>query len=81
MSRQRQPNPDAGTVAETDPTRARALLATKLFSPPPRPDLVVRSRLHALLDLGMRRKLTLLAAPAGSGKTTLLGAWRATPKS
>lgn len=55
-----------------------ALLATKLFLPPPRPDLVPRPRLYSVLDAGMRRKLTLLAAPAGSGKTTLLGGWRAT---
>ncbi len=78
MTRQRQTRPIPGAAAATAATEDRALLATKLFIPPPRPDLVVRSRLHALLDLGMRRKLTLLAAPAGSGKTTLLGGWRAT---
>jgi len=51
------------------------LLTTKLSIPPPRPGLVARSRLIAQLDVGTRRKLTLIAAPAGSGKTTLLSAW------
>src|SRR5436190_5677461 len=56
-----------------------ALLRTKLYAPPPRPDLVPRPRLEARLSAGLRGKLTLLAAPAGFGKTTLVGAWRATP--
>jgi LuxR family maltose regulon positive regulatory protein len=53
------------------------LLTTKLFVPPPRPNLVPRARLVARLDEGLRpgRRLTLLSAPAGFGKTTLLGAW------
>jgi len=55
------------------------LLRTKLFAPPPRPDLVARPRLLARLDAGLRARLTLLAAPAGFGKTTLLSAWRAGP--
>src|SRR4051812_9753510 len=79
MPRQRQPRPIAVTGTAPGVVHDHALPATKLFVPPPRPDLVVRSRLYALLDLGMRRKLTLLTAPPGSGKTTLLGAWRATP--
>src|SRR5688572_12256166 len=57
--------------------RDEALLATKLFVPPPRFDLVPRSRLDERLTAGLRRKLTLLAAPAGFGKTTALCAWRA----
>ncbi|HEU5430398.1 MAG TPA: hypothetical protein VFU81_01980, partial [Thermomicrobiales bacterium] len=56
-----------------------AILATKLFIPQPRPDVVMRPRLDAALDGIVRHKLTLLAAPAGFGKTTALGAWRATP--
>lgn len=55
------------------------LLATKLFVPPPCPDLVARPRLEERLNAGLRRKLTLLAAPAGFGKTTVLSAWRAGP--
>jgi LuxR family maltose regulon positive regulatory protein len=53
------------------------LLTTKLFVPPPRPNLVPRPRLIQRLDEGLRlgHRLTLLSAPAGFGKTTLLSAW------
>ena len=64
------------------------LLQTKLYIPYLRPDpsttdresalrprLVPRPRLIARLNAGMRRKLTLISAPAGFGKTTLLGEW------
>jgi len=53
------------------------LLRTKLFVPPPRPNLVPRPRLIRRLDEGLRsgHRLTLLSAPAGSGKTTLLSDW------
>ncbi len=54
------------------------LLATKLFAPPARANLVVRPRLFERLQAGLQHKLTLIAAPAGFGKTTLLSAWRAT---
>ncbi len=53
-------------------------LATKLYIPRPRPELVSRPRLLALLESGLHRRLTLLAAPAGFGKTTLLSAWATT---
>lgn len=55
------------------------ILATKLYIPPPRPDLVKRQRLTNRLDEGLRQghKLTLISASAGSGKTTLLGEWAA----
>ena len=66
------PLPAAPPAAPTGATHDETLLATKLFVPPPRPDLVARHRLDAALAAGMQRKLTLLAAPAGSGKTTLL---------
>lgn len=52
-----------------------SLLATKLYRPPPQPNSVLRRRLLAQLDDGLRRNLTLIAAPAGSGKTTLLSQW------
>ena len=51
------------------------ILATKLFIPPPRPDLVSRSRLLDHLESGAACKLTLISAQAGSGKSTLLGEW------
>jgi LuxR family transcriptional regulator, maltose regulon positive regulatory protein len=52
------------------------LLATKLFVPRPRPDLVPRPRLLARLDVGLDAgRCALLSAPAGAGKTSLLAAW------
>ncbi len=49
-----------------------ALLTTKLHIPSPRPELVPRPDLVERLESGLRRKLTLISAPAGFGKTTLL---------
>lgn len=49
---------------------------TKITPPVIRPLLVKRTRLVELLRQGMKRKLTLLIAPAGYGKTTLLGEWQ-----
>src|ERR671926_337852 len=54
---------------------ATPILATKLYIPPPRPNLVLRPRLIERLDAGLHRKLTLISAPAGFGKTTLLSEW------
>jgi LuxR family transcriptional regulator, maltose regulon positive regulatory protein len=54
------------------------LLATKLFVPPARANLVARPRLFARVQAGLLDRLTLIAAPAGFGKTTLLSAWRTT---
>jgi len=53
------------------------LLATKLYIPPPRPNLVPRLRLVERLNEGLhqRRRLTLISAPAGFGKTTLVTSW------
>lgn len=53
------------------------VLATKLFVPALRPQVVPRPRLIARLREGLRpgRKLTLISAPAGFGKTTLLSEW------
>ncbi|HEU5104072.1 MAG TPA: AAA family ATPase, partial [Roseiflexaceae bacterium] len=53
------------------------LLVTKLYIPPPRPNVVLRPRLSERLNEGLHRKLTLIAAPAGFGKTTLVSAWLA----
>jgi LuxR family transcriptional regulator, maltose regulon positive regulatory protein len=51
------------------------ILTTKLYTPPPRPNEVVRSRLIARLNEGLHRRLTLICAPAGFGKSTLVSAW------
>ena len=51
------------------------LLATKLYIPAPRPNVVLRPRLSERLNAGLHRKLTLIAAPAGFGKTTLVASW------
>jgi LuxR family maltose regulon positive regulatory protein len=51
------------------------ILATKLYIPPPRPNVVSRPRLLERLNEGLHRKLTLISAPAGFGKTTLVSQW------
>lgn len=51
------------------------ILTTKLYTPPARPNVVLRSRLFERLDAGLSRKLTLISAPAGFGKTTLVSNW------
>ena len=51
------------------------LLATKLYIPSVRPELVSRQRLIEQLNTGLHHKLTLISAPAGFGKTTLVGEW------
>ncbi len=54
---------------------AAPILATKLFAPPLRSDLVLRQRLIDQLNAGSQRKLILVAASAGYGKTTLISSW------
>ncbi|MGB3829850.1 MAG: AAA family ATPase, partial [Ornithinimicrobium sp.] len=53
------------------------VLATKLFAPARRSQLVARPRLTAHLDatLGAGHRLTLVSAPAGFGKTTVVSDW------
>ncbi|HET6533378.1 MAG TPA: LuxR C-terminal-related transcriptional regulator [Actinoplanes sp.] len=55
------------------------VLATKLFAPAQRAQLVARPRLTGRLDatLAPGHRLTLVSAPAGFGKTTLLAGWLA----
>jgi LuxR family maltose regulon positive regulatory protein len=61
-----------------DQTGQSLVLATNLYIPTPRADLVSRPRLVALLNEGLDGKLILITAPAGFGKTTLLSEWIAT---
>jgi LuxR family maltose regulon positive regulatory protein len=51
------------------------ILATKLYIPRLRPNVVIRLRLLERLNEGLHRKLILVSAPAGFGKTTLLSEW------
>jgi LuxR family maltose regulon positive regulatory protein len=53
------------------------ILATKLYTPLPRPKIVLRPRLIERLNEGLSsgRKLTLISASAGFGKTTLVSEW------
>ncbi len=52
-----------------------SILATKLYIPRPRPNLVLRPRLIERINTGLHGKLTLISAPAGFGKTTLINNW------
>jgi len=63
------PDPSIGV-----PTR-NLLLATKLYVPSPRPNLVPRPRLLERLNQGLAARLILVSGPAGFGKTTLLSEW------
>lgn len=51
------------------------ILATKLYLPRLRPNVVSRPRLFERLNAGLDRNLTFISAPAGFGKTTLISAW------
>jgi LuxR family maltose regulon positive regulatory protein len=51
------------------------VLVTKLYVPRPGAGTIVRPRLVERLDVGLRRHLTLVSAPAGFGKTTLVSRW------
>ena len=53
------------------------ILTTKLYIPPPRPKVVLRSRLIERLNEGLRRTsgMILVSASAGFGKTTLVSEW------
>jgi LuxR family maltose regulon positive regulatory protein len=58
-----------------DDAQDLTLLTTKLYIPPPLPNLVERPRLIGRLNEGLHRILTLISAPAGFGKTTLVSEW------
>jgi LuxR family maltose regulon positive regulatory protein len=56
-----------------------SILATKLYIPPSRSNVVLRPRLIEWLNAGLTggSRLTLISAPAGYGKSTLLAEWQA----
>jgi LuxR family maltose regulon positive regulatory protein len=54
---------------------APSLLATKMFFPRTRRELVERRRLTERLENSAHARLTLVSGPAGFGKTTLLANW------
>jgi len=58
-----------------DEATGMPLLASKLVAPSMPARVVERPRLFKLLDIGVERPVTLVAAPAGSGKTMLLTSW------
>ena len=51
------------------------ILATKLYIPPHRSNVVIRPRLFERLDDALHSRLTIVSAPAGFGKTTLVSEW------
>ena len=53
------------------------ILATKLYVPPSRSNIVLRPRLIERLNKGLKHTsgVTLISAPAGFGKTTLVSEW------
>ena len=51
------------------------LIATKLYVPAPRSNVVLRPHLLDRLKEARQGKLTLVSAPAGFGKTTLISEW------
>ncbi len=75
MDRPKHPNAIFGCVPSELPYARPHYLLTKLYIPPPRPELVPRPRLIERLNVGLHRKLSIISAPAGYGKTTLLSEW------
>ena len=67
--------PSAAASSRAAASEGDVLLATKLYVPRSRPDLVPRPRLTGRLDEGLQRGLVLVCAPAGYGKTVLLADW------
>jgi LuxR family transcriptional regulator, maltose regulon positive regulatory protein len=70
-----QPNRSARTGRRRNGATGMPLLASKLAAPSIPGRTVARPRLFALLDAGIERPVTLVAAPAGWGKTMLLTSW------
>ncbi|AHC16665.1 hypothetical protein L21SP2_3327 [Salinispira pacifica] len=47
------------------------ILSTKLHVPPPPENIVRRPELLELMNIGAKRQLTLISAPAGFGKALI----------
>jgi LuxR family transcriptional regulator, maltose regulon positive regulatory protein len=62
---------------ETDPLATPDFLVPKFHFPHLSSSLMVRQRLLTQIEAGLKRRLTLLSAPAGFGKTTLVSQWLA----
>lgn len=62
-------------TTQTDQFIPEFVLATKLYPPPSRADLLSRPQLVERLQANFQQSLTLLCAPAGFGKSTLLSEW------
>src|SRR6266545_5943692 len=63
------------TGQKASPTRTNPLLHNKLMPPRLNSNVIRRDDLLSRLDLGLSRKLTIVAAPTGFGKTTLVSMW------
>jgi LuxR family maltose regulon positive regulatory protein len=70
-----RPTPSGRTGRRRHAVAGMPLLASKLAAPSMPGRMVARPRLFALLDAGVERPVTVVAAPAGSGKTMLLTSW------
>ncbi len=69
-------DPSSETAEHQEPlTVPEPILATKLYIPPLRSKMVLRSRLIEQMNIGQTGKLTLISAPPGFGKTTLVSEW------
>src|SRR5689334_18316157 len=72
---------DTGPPAEPKTAdRLMPVAATKIRVPATAPTVLVRERLHLLLDAAVAAtevgpSVTLVCGPAGAGKTTLLATW------
>jgi LuxR family transcriptional regulator, maltose regulon positive regulatory protein len=69
---------DRSCVSERE--NAAPVATTKVSVPATAPTVLVRERLHVMLDAAVAQAdvgppVTVLCAPAGTGKTTLLAAW------
>jgi LuxR family transcriptional regulator, maltose regulon positive regulatory protein len=62
-------------VKETSESGLHLFLATKIVSPRPPVDLIIRPRLAGLAEYALSKRLTVIKAPAGFGKTSLAVIW------